>query len=102
MPIYAFICEKCVHEFEELCSFDECANVICPKCQDKVRQMVTCPGSVIFTNPKGTSREDNFEYVAKYNYERAQAERRAAETANQHGEWYNEIDDMPQYEGKIV
>ena len=99
MPTYLFHCPICVLTFEDLCSFSEIKEIVCEKCGQKPNQIMTSPGSVIFTNPKGTSREDNFEYVAKYNYERAQSERRAAEQA-QGPSPYKNIDDMPKYEGK--
>lgn len=101
MPIYVFHCPKCDVTFEEITSYEDRDKVKCEKCGKKPDQLLTTPGAIIFGNPKGTSREDNFDYVARYNYERAQGERRAAEKANQHGDPYNHIDDMPKYEGKI-
>jgi putative FmdB family regulatory protein len=100
MPMYVFECKKCKLIFESLYSIKEAENATCDTCGKKVKRLLTAPGAVIFTNPKGTSREDNFEYVAKYNYERATGERRAAEAAQKDFK-YNEIDDMPQFEGKI-
>ena len=101
MPTYCFNCPKCKLNFDELCSWDARKKVKCPKCNSKPEQLMTVPGAIMFTNPKGTSKEDNFDYVAKTNYEHAQAQRRAAEEANQHGFGYNEINDMPNFEGKI-
>jgi len=101
MPIYSFRCDKCDLTFDYLCRYDERDSVVCEMCQSSVNRLVTTPAAVTFSNPKGTSKEDNFEYVAKYNYERAQSERRAAEKANKHGNVYKPIDDS-RYEGKIV
>ena len=43
MPTYAFICEKCGHEFEELVGMGKLAP--CPKCKtDKqVKKQLTAP-----------------------------------------------------------
>lgn len=101
MPMYGFECEKCKHQFETLCSMKtETKDIHCEKCDGPVFKLLSMPGAVIFANPKGTSREDNFDYVAKYNYERAQKESRDARAAAG-GEAYKHIDDMPQFEGKI-
>src|SRR5579872_7592225 len=101
MATYVFHCDACQLTFDELCSWSDRSKVVCKNCQGLVVGVVTAPKAIIFTNPRGTSKEDNFEYVAKYNHERAKGERRAAEQANKHGQVYNPIDDMPQYEGKI-
>lgn len=43
MPIYAFKCDKCGHEFEELVSRMS-ATAPCPKCSSaKVSKMLTAP-----------------------------------------------------------
>lgn len=100
MPMYSFYCSKCDYSFEDLCGFNEIGSVRCEKCNKKPKQQFTTPRAITFTNPKGTSLEDNFEYVAKYNHERAQGERRAAEAANKWGPAYKDIDDS-KFDGKI-
>jgi putative FmdB family regulatory protein len=102
MPIYVFYCPTCQYSFEEICPIKSKDNVVCSKCNKKPDTCPTAPSAIVFANPKGTSREDNFDYVARYNMERAKGERRAAEANNKSGHQYNEIDDMPDFEGKIV
>ena len=101
MPTYMFLCTACEYQFEELCGYNDRDEVRCCKCGKKPQQLLTSPRSVIFKEKKGTSREDNFEYTAAWNHEQNQNLRRAAERANKHGDPYNPIDDMAQYEGKI-
>jgi putative FmdB family regulatory protein len=101
MPMYLFHCKKCECQFEELCSFSEIAKVKCEVCGKKAHQLPTSPSAIIFKEKKGTSRENNFDYVAKWNAEQNQNLRRAAERINTQGEVYKHIDDMSQYEGKI-
>ena len=102
MPTYCFHCVSCEINFDELCSFSERDKIPCPKCGKIPEQVVTTPSAILFSNPKGTSKEDNFGYVAKSNYENAQALRRAAEAGNKHNHKYNDIDDISKYEGKIA
>src|SRR4051812_10881927 len=102
MPNYLFVCSTCKIKFEELCRWDDRVNVACPKCSGKPEQLLTAPSAILFTNPKGTSKEDNFEYVAAKNYENAQNFRRAAEAQNTHGYGYEELDDISKYEGKFA
>jgi putative FmdB family regulatory protein len=45
MPTYAFACEKCGHEFEELVGMGKTAP--CPKCASaKVKKLMTAPAGV--------------------------------------------------------
>lgn len=102
MPTYRFFCKKCDLEFSEMCMYSDKKKVGCPKCgKKKLSELVTGPSAVIFKEKKGTSREDNFEYVAQWNAEQNQNLRRAAESANKHGDPYKHIDDS-KYEGKII
>ena len=42
MPTYAFACEKCGHEYEELVGMGKTAP--CPKCKStKVKKLMTAP-----------------------------------------------------------
>lgn len=101
MPTYSFFCKKCDLEFSEMCMYSDKKKVACPSCKKKkLSELVTGPLAVIFKEKKGTSREDNFEYVAKWNAEQNQNLRRAAEAANKGGPAYRNIDDSA-YEGKI-
>lgn len=101
MPIYVFFCNKCNEEFENLCSWENKSKVKCPKCNKKVQALLTSPSAIIFKEPKGTSRENNFDYVAKHNFEQAQAQRRAAEAAVKGVQPYKNIDDSA-FDGKVV
>lgn len=100
MPTYCFFCPECKINFDDLCSWEEREKVTCPKCKQIPKQLMTVPRAIMFTNPKGTSKEDNFDYVAQTNHANAQSLRRAAEEANKHNHGYEEINDM-QFEGKI-
>ncbi len=98
MPTYVFQCDKCAMRFEELCSWSEKSGVVCGQCGGKVDEVMTAPRAVIFKEKKGTSREDNFDYVAQWNHEQNQNLRRAAEA--QQANPYKDIDDSA-YEGMI-
>lgn len=72
-----------------------CAHEDCPSRQPlpPAKQL---PG-VIFRDPRGTSKFEDFSYRAGYFMEKAQNERRDAEAASHMGstkDFYNEIDDI--------
>ena len=98
MPMYMFECKKC-GQYEDLCTWEESEKPKCPKCKRKTLRLISGISGVIFTDPRGTSKEDNFGYVAKTNYEMNHqwAEGERAKNANP----YKNIDDMSQWEGKI-
>src|SRR5579872_7343561 len=103
MPLYCFHCSACKLSFDELCHWSERDAVVCPKCNSVPEQKVTAPASIMFTNPKGTSKEDNFDYVAKTNYENAVKMREVAESQNKHNFKYKDYSsDIEKYEGKIA
>lgn len=58
-----------------------------------------------FANPRGTSKEDSFSYMAGHNMENAKDERRNAEAASHMGKDgdYNVIDDISsgKFEGEV-
>lgn len=98
MPTYQFQCLKCKIQYEELTNYDSSGkyrDVKCPACKSKRKtQQVTCAG-IKFTNPKDTSKFDNFGYRAGYNLEKAQELRRDAEQASHVGSTpYNQLDDI--------
>ncbi len=101
MPVYIFRCLECEKVYEELTSWDKSGKyegVKCPKCNSKSKeQQMHCCAPAIFTNPRGTSKAESFTYVAGYNMNQAQEERRQAE-AKSHmggtGEIYRHIDDV--------
>jgi putative FmdB family regulatory protein len=97
MPIYEFECNKCNAKFDELCSSSEVENVRCSSCNSKkVTRLFSSNVYVKFTNPKDTSKWDNFEYRAGYNMEKAKEERRQAEEVakgdNPYANWNLEKD----------
>ena len=101
MPTYVFEClnKKCKCIYEDLVSYDPKGKYLglkCPYCKScRKRQLPTGCGSVIFTNPRGTSKADNFSYVAGYNMEQAKGERRKAEQDSHMGATpYSSIDDI--------
>jgi putative FmdB family regulatory protein len=98
MPLYNFLCLKCNSQYETLTSFDvsgKYADVVCPTCNSKRKKQQVTSANLKFTNPKDTSKFDNFGYRAGYNLEQAQNLRREAESASHMGSMpYNSIDDI--------
>ncbi len=98
MPTYVFSCLKCKHSYETLTAFDpsgKYADVTCPECKSKRKVQGVTAANIKFTNPKDTSKFDNFDYRAGYNLEQAQNLRREAEKASHVGSKpYNNIDDI--------
>jgi putative FmdB family regulatory protein len=88
MPTYEFTCLKCKRAYSDLQPFDptgKYADVSCPHCKSKRKKQGVTFAAVKFTNPKDTSKFDNFSYRAGYNLDKAQDERRAAESASHMG-----------------
>ena len=87
MPTYEFRCKKCNNIYEELLDMNESTNKVkCSKCKSKKKERVFLSAPcVIFANPVGTSKYDNFGYQAKDRYVKAGDERRAAEEASHMG-----------------
>lgn len=98
MPHYEFQCKKCDIVYDDIVSYDETEkypSVICPECgaDDKIRLMsATAPP--VFSNPRGTSKEESFSYKAGYNMEQAKDLRRRAEAATDTKMPYRTIDDI--------
>src|ERR1700735_931821 len=92
MPCYSFSCEKCSYNWDEICRFSAKDSVLCPKCKKKPQVNFGEP-NLVFSNPKDTSKWDNFSYRAGFNMETAKAERRAAEAATGQKNPYATIDD---------
>ena len=89
MPIYRFECLKCSRTYEELTDYDETdkyKDVKCPQCKSKKKKRTfDYDIAVAFTNPKESSKWDNFSYRAGHNMENAKATRRAAESKSHMG-----------------
>ena len=89
MPTYRFECLKCSETYEELTSYDESGkykSIKCPNCKSKKkRQRYDYDVCITFTNPKESSKWDNFGYRAGHNMENAKAERRAAQSKSHMG-----------------
>jgi putative FmdB family regulatory protein len=96
MPTYVLECRECKKIWDELCSFEQIRLIYCPTCgADKPDQKITGPRAVIFKEPKGTSFEDKFDYVAQWNMDNAKEIRRQAEANSHMGRSpYNKIDDL--------
>lgn len=89
MPIYKFKCLKCSVTYEELTDYDETEKykgVKCPQCKSKRKQRTfDYDIAVTFTNPKESSKWDNFSYRAGHNMEGAKTCRREAEAKSHMG-----------------
>lgn len=105
MPVYPMRCENCKNVWDELCRFDDRDSIQCPLCNGtKKTFLATMPRAVVFTNPRGTSREDNFDYVAQWNLDNAKDIRRQAEKASKGDvKPYSQIDDISsgEYFGEV-
>lgn len=91
--MYDFKCSKCNKVFEELCELEETKKIKCQNCKSKKIIRLFSSPTVIFKEPKGTSKEDNFDYVAKWNYEKAVRESTAAKESSRVNRPYRNIDD---------
>lgn len=89
MPIYQFECLKCSSRYEDLTTHDETGqykHVKCPHCNSKKkRRTFEYDVAVTFSNPKESSKWDNFSYRAGHNMEKAKSERRSAESKSHMG-----------------
>lgn len=104
MPTYVFQCKSCKKVFDELCRFDDRDSIRCPDCKNtEAEQLITMPRAVVFNNPRGTSKEDNFDYVARWNMDDAKDLRRRAEEASKGDNPYNSVDDISsgEYFGEV-
>ena len=84
MPIYEFTCGKCKKRYSELSKYDstgEYADVECPKCGSMKKTKEFSIPVVCGTS----SRMERFDYRAGRNLDRAQDERRFAETLSHMG-----------------
>ncbi len=43
MPLYEYECEKCGHRFEKIQKFSDPPVKTCPRCQGKVRKLLSAP-----------------------------------------------------------
>ncbi|NIQ16892.1 MAG: hypothetical protein GTO02_21665 [Candidatus Dadabacteria bacterium] len=89
MPIYKFQCLKCSCNYEELTNYDETEkykDVKCPECSSKRKKRTfDYDVTATFSNPKESSKWDNFGYRAGHNMEKAKSERREAEAKSHMG-----------------
>jgi len=89
IPFYKFKCKKCGEVYEDLCSWDDTdkyPKVKCPECKSRRKEkLVNCDFAVVFTNPRGTSKEDSSTYAGGYNMELAKESRRVAEAKSHVG-----------------
>ena len=53
MPQYEYECTECKHRFEEIHSIHDEPVSVCPKCNGKVKQLISCVSSAVdYSNPK--------------------------------------------------
>lgn len=99
MPIYSFECNQCNTCFEDLFSYSDYdagfPDVGCPQCKSKdiEKNILTKAPGVMFSDPKSSSKWDNWYYRQGYTAEKAKMERAAAEAAAGHKPAYRNIDD---------
>jgi putative FmdB family regulatory protein len=89
MPVYLFECLSCHNSYEDLVRYDPdgvYSETNCPNCgsRDKDR-MINNVRAIVFTNPRGTSKADNLDYVYRHNLEGAKQQRRDAEALSHMG-----------------
>src|SRR3990172_3495647 len=96
IPVFEFLCKNCDLKYEELTPYDKTnryRRIICPECGSKKNIRLLSAATAVFSNPRGTSKEDSFSYKAGYNMELAKGERRQAEEKSHMGKSpYNNID----------
>lgn len=107
MPMFEFQC-KCGNRYDEMSKYDETgvfAGVICPECNSEEKTLlISATAAPIFSNPRGTSKQDSFTYRAGYNMEQAKETRRIAEEKSHMGtQPYTQIDDVSsgKFEGTV-
>jgi putative FmdB family regulatory protein len=104
MPTYSFRCKSCDKVFDEICQHADIEGVRCECCAGgELERLMTAPRAVIFMQPRGTSREDNFDYVVQWNHDKAVKERKRAEEREGFSNPYNPIDDISsgEYFGEV-
>jgi putative FmdB family regulatory protein len=82
IPIYEFVCKKCKKKYETLASHDpkgKYPGVECEYCGSKKKEKLLSSYGVSFTDPKESSKWDNFGYRAGFNMDKAKKERMHAE-----------------------
>lgn len=102
MPLFEFICKKCHHQYDEMCSFDKTGKykgVKCPECQSSSKEKLISATSFNFDNPIGTDRWTSdgtgHDYRFNWNLPNVRKQREAAESKSHMGKTpYKEIDDI--------
>ncbi len=100
MPQYEFECDKCKSKFLEILAMSNAQGkgIKCPACGSKKKRRLLSSFALTFTNPRGTSKADSFSYVAGYNLNQAQEDRRKAEKLSHVGtNPYPMMDDANRY-----
>ena len=99
MPLYEFHCLSCNKKYSELTKYDESGiypDIECPHCSSTKKEKLMSTPAITFANPKESSKWDSFSYRAGHNLEKAQQERRVAESLSHMGgtkEIYNDLND---------
>lgn len=84
MPTYAYECDACGHEFDELQSFSEPPLTKCPKCKKKKLRRLFGTGAAVLFKGSGFYETDyrSESYKAKAKAESEQAAPAKTESAN--------------------
>jgi len=113
LPFYEFLCNDCDVEYCESCKYEDAKEgtylkVKCPKCGSGDKERLLSSYVATFANPRGTSKEDSFSYMAGHNMEGAKDCRRHAEEFSHMGtagqpNFYDTIDDVScgEHEGEV-
>ena len=51
MPTYEYECTHCGHNFEVFQNINDKALTICPKCNNKVKRLISAGAGIIFKGP---------------------------------------------------
>lgn len=99
MALYSFECKKCNKIFEEICTFDDhdkgFPDMRCPECKSKSlkKNILAGPPNVSFSNPRESSKWDNWSYRQGKTAEEAKMQRAAAQAVHRGKMPYKHIDD---------
>jgi putative FmdB family regulatory protein len=99
LPTYNFECKKCKNFFEDICTFADFdagfPDVRCTNCKSKSlkKNILDRPPGAIFSNPRESSKWDNWGYRQGKTWEEAKMQRAAAEKASGGKSPYKNIDD---------
>lgn len=86
--LYEFKCKKCQINYDILCDHDPTGKykgIVCPECNSKKKERIFSSPTVVFKEPRNTSKWDSFSYRAGKTMEEAKETRRNAEAKTHMG-----------------